>query len=136
MAARLESVTIEQFTGMCKGILVTQPIDWVIAHTNKGSRRVGLVNHHEGATLRFIRVLPDDLREEIRKRVAELRKANGQHGIAHRTSSIPDPRLIKGFLKGERFRKRPTVVQAPDGLPSENGKHDERRKRLYVPGGD
>lgn len=136
MASRLESVTIEQYTGMCKGVLVTQPIDWVIAHTNKGSRRVGLVNHFEGATLRFVRVLPEDLREEIRKRVAELRKANGQHGIAQRTSSIPDPRLINAYLKGERFRKRPTVTQVPAGVPAAEGQTNEPRKRLYVPGRD
>ena len=117
MQTRLEGVSIEQFVGKCKGILVTQPIDWVIAHTNNGARRVGLVNQVEGATLRFVRVLPMDLREEIRKRVAELRKARGGAGISPFTSSIPDPRLIKGFLKGERFRKRPTTIVAPDGVP-------------------
>jgi hypothetical protein len=130
MAAILESVTIEQYVGKCKGVLVTQPIDWVIAHTNKGSRRVGLVNHFEGAVIRFVRVLPDDLREEIRRRVAELRKAQGGKSISDKTSSIPDPRLIQGFLRGEKFRKRKTVVSAPDGLPSAGEKNE---RKIWTP---
>lgn len=129
----LPPITIQQFVGRRKGILVTEPLDWVIANKPTGAMRIGMVGHQEGATLKFIRWLRPDMREEIRKRVAELRKQNGQAGIASATSSIPDPRLIAGYLNGERFRKRPTVTQVPAGVPK--GKQDER-KQLYIPGRD
>jgi len=130
----LPTITIQQYTGRKKGILVTEPIDWVLAHTPRGVVKVGLVMHTEGATIKFLRWLKPEMREEIRKRVAELRKQNGQAGIAPTTSSIPDPRLIMGYLRGERYRKRPTVAQVPAGVPK--GKQDERKQRLYVPGRD
>lgn len=132
----LPPISIRQYVGKCKGLLVTQPIDWVVAHTRRGDVRVALVGHAEGSTVRFIRILPDEIRELIRKRVAELRKERGGNEISPFTIGPPDPRIIRGYLKGERFRKRKRTVEMPDGMPSAGRKRNEPRKRLYVPGDD
>lgn len=132
----LPPISITQYVGRCKGLIVTQPIDNVIAHTRRGNVLVGFVDHHEGATVRFVRILPAELREEIRKRVAELRKEQGGKEISPFTVGPPDPRIIRGYMQGQRFRKRKKTVEMPDGMPSAERKQREPRKRLYVPGDD
>lgn len=106
-------ITIEQYCGKCKGILVALPQDWVLAHTPAGVVKVGIVQHYEGAPVQFLRWLQPAMREAIRKQVAELRKQRGGNAISPHTSSVPDPRLIRGFLKGEKFRKKPTTIIVP-----------------------
>lgn len=130
---QLPPITIQQVTGRCKGVYVTEPADFVYADTARGRIKLGIVWHAEGSPIMFRQWLKPEMREAVRKRVAELRKENGQAGIASHTSSIPDPRLIMGYLRGERYRKRPTVTQVPNGVPK--GKQDER-KQLYIPGRD
>jgi hypothetical protein len=127
-------ITLEPCVGYKKGILVTEPLDFIVAHhPQRGAVRIGLIWRHDGAAVQLSRFFKQEIRTLIQKRVTELRKAVTDNRVADRPSSIPDPRLIAAFLKGERFRKRKTQVSG--GMPSGKGKQNERQ-RLYVPGRD
>jgi len=115
----LPEIELRQYSGVCKGLRTLLPIDVVIAKTEAGERKIGFVDRKPNATLRFIWFFLDaDFCQAVRRRVAELRQEYGGFPISDLTVGPPDPRIIRGYLKGERYRERPTTIVMPNGEPA------------------
>lgn len=114
----LPEISLRQFTGRCKGVHVALEIDVICADVGNGPKPIGFVDRKPNSTVRFIRVFEKDTRESIRKKVVDLRKDYGGFEITLLTVGPPDPDLIKGYLKGEKYRSRPTTIVMPNGEPA------------------
>jgi len=111
-------ITIKQMVGRKKGMLVTEAMDVIYATTSKGTNKIGFVGRHEGATCLLIRYLTPEVREEVRKEVERLRTGDPEgHSIAATVSSVPDPKLIKAYVKGELTKnKTQSTIILPEGV--------------------
>lgn len=125
-------ITLEPCIGRKKGVLVSEPLDWIVAHhPRKGAIRIGSVWRYDGATVHLTKWFKPEVREHIYRVVVELRKQTTDAQVAERLSSIPDPRLIAAYLAGGQRRKRRSTVPA-----GASERQNDGRKRLYVPGRD
>jgi hypothetical protein len=123
-------IDLHTLTGRNKGRPVELDLDVVYVIKPDGTKRkIGFIPKTEGGVLRFIRFLPPDVREELRKMCAAARHEQGGEAIAERTSSIPNPRKIAWYLrekaKGRPTRtKKKTTIWTPEGV--DNGSTGER----------
>lgn len=109
-------ITIRQMVGNKKGVLVTLPTDAIYATRNGNISKIGYVGRHEGARCLFIRHLTLEVREDVRKEVERLRTGDPEGcSIAETVSCVPDPNLIKAYVKGELHKKKTTII-LPDGV--------------------
>lgn len=118
-------ISIHQYSGVCKGLIKKLPMDVIIGKRGETYKQIGFVERVPGAMVRFVRFLSVESQGEIRKEVEQLRKEQGLPEISKLTSSPPDPRLIRGYLKGEKYRKRPSVIVMPDGMPAKREENNE-----------
>jgi len=119
-------ITIKQMVGRKKGLLVTEPTDVIYATKNGITNKIGFVGRYEGATCLLIRHLPLEVREEVRREVERLRTGDPEGcSIAATVSSVPDPRLVKAYVKGELHKKKTTSsIILPDGMESDDEDDD------------
>ena len=109
------TITIGQMVGRKKGVLVCENLDVIYATRNGATRKIGFVGRFDGATVLLIRHLKPELREEVRNEVERLRAADPDGcSIAGGVSSVPDPKLVKAYVKGELKKKKTTIIM-PDG---------------------
>lgn len=120
-------IEIEQFSGMHKGLIKTEPLDVIWACRDGKRSKLGYVARAPDATVLLIRYLPPDEREPIRAEVERLRHESGGYPITKRIGSIPDPRLIKAAVKGDIQRKSATTstIVMPDGTPAQSEDDDD-----------
>ena len=118
-------ITLEQYTGMCKGVIKTEPIDVIYATSNGEKRKLGFVSRFDNATTLLIRHLKPELREPVRLEVERLRMEQSGCSITRLVSCPPDPKLIKAYVKGDLNKSPKTTIVMPDGTPAGDDDDDE-----------
>ena len=109
-------VSIAQMTGRKKGVYVTEPIDVIYASQNGSVRKIGFISRCHNGKVCLIRHLRPELRQDVRDEVERIRLAAPEgFTVAARTSSVPDPKLIKAYLRGDLKKPAPTTIVRPDG---------------------
>jgi len=111
-------ISIRQLTGNRRGIPATEPLDVIYASREGNRSKLGYVARFDNATVVLIRYLPADEREPLRKEVERLRLEQGGCSISKRIASVPNPKLIKAYVKGDLKKKAPTTIVMPDGTPA------------------
>lgn len=100
-------VELKQLVGVVVGGQVTDETPATIAHDMdeiriadfQGKlRRVGFCPHADGAAVRFVRILTDEERTQVRDEVARQRTERGLT-TSELTSQPPDPREIRRAVK-------------------------------------
>lgn len=122
-------ISIAQMAGRKKGVYVTEPVDIIYASQGGSVRKIGFISRCHNGKVCLIRHLRPELRQEVRDEVERLRLAEPEgYTVAARTSSVPDPKLIKAYIKGELKKPAPTTIVRPDGelfVPPEPEEDDE-----------
>ena len=117
--ATLPELLLKQYGGMSKGVYRTVPIDNIYVKVGERFKLIARCGRRPEGVVQFIHFMPDaELAKAVRDRVAELREESGGFSVSHRVTFPPNPRIIQGYLKGERYRERPTTIVMPDGTPA------------------
>lgn len=113
-------ISIGQYSGYCKGVLKTEPLDVVYAHRGGQTAKIGYIARADGASLLLVRWIEPDERETVRAAVEQLRTEEGLFSTSKHVASIPNPQLIKAYAKGDIEKKSSTTstIVMPDGTPA------------------
>lgn len=109
------TVTLKQFSGQVIGSNDPEnvryyPTDEILVN----GKRIGFVDHKPGSTCRFVRVLSNPTRKEIRDKVAAFRKQYGGPEVAELTAQPPNPEYIRAYLDKLKSQQGATTKDDDD----------------------
>ena len=111
------TITVRRLEGRRMGSWHASKDDLVEATYNGETRKLGFVGRFDGACVRLIRHLSEDVREPVRKDIERLRLEQGGFSIAPFMAVIANPKLIEAYERGDLQKSSPTTIVRPDGFP-------------------